>query len=33
LKSPGIFEYMQWSIMRLVELCVESHGGHFEQLL
>jgi hypothetical protein len=30
---PGIFEWLQWSMMRCVEACVESHGGHFEHLL
>jgi hypothetical protein len=29
----GIFEWMQWSMMRRVEACIVSHGGHFEHLL
>jgi hypothetical protein len=30
---PGIFEQMRRSMMRRVEACVESRGGHFEHLL
>jgi hypothetical protein len=30
---PGICERMRWSMMRRVEACIESHGGHFEHLL
>jgi transposase len=30
---PGIFERMRRSMMRRVKVCIESHGGHFEQLL
>jgi hypothetical protein len=30
---PGIFEWMRRSMMRRVEACIESHGGHFEHLL
>jgi hypothetical protein len=30
---PGIFERMRWSMMRRVEACIESRGGHFEHLL
>jgi hypothetical protein len=30
---PGIFERMRRSMMRRVEACTESHGGHFEHLL
>jgi hypothetical protein len=30
---PSIFEGMRQSMMRLVEACIESHGGHFEHLL
>jgi hypothetical protein len=30
---PGIFEQMRRSMMRRVEACIESHGGHFEHLL
>jgi hypothetical protein len=30
---PGICERMQQSMMRRVEACIESHGGHAEQLL
>jgi hypothetical protein len=30
---PGIFEQIKRSMMRRVEACVESHGGHFEHLL
>jgi hypothetical protein len=30
---PGIFERMRRSLMRRVEACIESHGGHFEHLL
>jgi hypothetical protein len=26
---PGIFERMRRSMMRRVEACIESHGGHF----
>jgi hypothetical protein len=33
LNYPGIFERMRWSMMRLVEACIESHGGHFEHVL
>jgi hypothetical protein len=29
---PGIFERMRRSMMRRVEACIESHGGHFEHL-
>jgi hypothetical protein len=29
---PGIFERMRRSIMRRVEACIESHGGHFGHL-
>jgi hypothetical protein len=29
----GIFERMRRSMMRRVEACMESHGGHFEHLL
>jgi hypothetical protein len=25
---PGIFERMRRSMMRRVEVCIESHGGH-----
>jgi hypothetical protein len=32
-KCPGIFERMRRSMMRRVETCIESHGGHFEHLL
>jgi hypothetical protein len=27
---PGIFVWMLRSMMRRVEACIESHGGHFE---
>jgi hypothetical protein len=27
---PGIFELMQSSMMRRVEACIESHGGHLQ---
>jgi hypothetical protein len=30
---PGISEQMRRSMMRRVEACIESHGGHFEHLL
>jgi hypothetical protein len=30
---PSISEQMEWSMMRHVEVCTESHGGHFEHLL
>jgi hypothetical protein len=30
---PGIFERMRRSMLRRVEACIESHGGHFEHLL
>jgi hypothetical protein len=30
---PGIFEWMRRSVMRRVEACIKSHGGHFEHLL
>jgi hypothetical protein len=30
---PGIFELMRWSMLRRVDECVESHGGHFWHLL
>jgi hypothetical protein len=30
---PGIFGRMRRSMMRRVEACIESHGGHFEHLL
>jgi hypothetical protein len=30
---PGIFAGMRRSIMRRVEACIGSHGGHFEHLL
>jgi hypothetical protein len=30
---PGIFVRMRRSVMRHVEACIESHGGHFEYLL
>jgi hypothetical protein len=30
---PGIFERMRRSMIRIVEACIESHGGHFEHLL
>jgi hypothetical protein len=30
---PGIFERMRRSMMRRVEGCIESHGGHSEHLL
>jgi hypothetical protein len=30
---PGIFAHVQLSMMRRVEACMESHGGHFEHLL
>jgi hypothetical protein len=29
---PGIYERMRQSMMRRVETCIDSHGGHFEQL-
>jgi hypothetical protein len=29
---PGISEWMWRSMMRCVEVCTESHGGHFEHL-
>jgi hypothetical protein len=29
---PGIFERMLPSMMRRVEACIKSHGGHFENL-
>jgi hypothetical protein len=30
---PGISERMRRSMMRRVEACIESYGGHFERLL
>jgi hypothetical protein len=30
---PGIFQRMRLSMMRRVEACIESRGGHFEHLL
>jgi hypothetical protein len=30
---PGFFERMRQSMMRRVEACIESHGGHFEHIL
>jgi hypothetical protein len=33
LSVPGIFEWMQRSMMRRAEACTESHGGHFHHLL
>jgi hypothetical protein len=30
---PGISELMRRSMMRRVEACIESHGGHFEHFL
>jgi hypothetical protein len=30
---PGIFERIRRSMMRRVEACIESYGGHFEQFL
>jgi hypothetical protein len=30
---PSIFEWMRRSMMRRVEACIESRGGHFECLL
>jgi hypothetical protein len=30
---PSISEQMQWSMIRHVQACAESHGGHFEQFL
>jgi hypothetical protein len=30
---PGILEQMRRSMMRNVEACLESHGGHFEHFL
>jgi hypothetical protein len=32
-KYRGILEQMLQSMMRRVEACIESHGGHFEHLL
>jgi hypothetical protein len=32
LNYPGIFARMWRSMMRRVEACIESHGGHFEHL-
>jgi hypothetical protein len=29
---PSIFEQMRQSMMRRVEACIESHGGHFEHI-
>jgi hypothetical protein len=29
---PGIFERMRPSMMRCVEACIESRGGHFEHI-
>jgi hypothetical protein len=29
----GIFEWVRRSMMRRVEACIESHGGHSEHLL
>jgi hypothetical protein len=31
--KPCVFERMQLSMMRLAEVCVESHGRHFGNLL
>jgi hypothetical protein len=31
--NPGFFEWMQLSMMRRFETCIESHGGHSEHLL
>jgi hypothetical protein len=31
--SASIFERTRLSMMRRVEACIESHGGHFENLL
>jgi hypothetical protein len=33
LNCPSIFERMRWSMMRRVEVCIESRGEHFEHLL
>jgi hypothetical protein len=30
---PGILVRMLWTMTRRVDVCVESHGGHFEPLL
>jgi hypothetical protein len=30
---PDIFERMQWSMMRRVEACIESHGGNSEHII
>jgi hypothetical protein len=30
---PGIFARIRRSMMRRVEVCIESHGGHLEHLL
>jgi hypothetical protein len=30
---PGIFERRRQSMMRHVEACIESNGGHFEHIL
>jgi hypothetical protein len=30
---PSIFEQMRRSMLRCVQACSESHGGHFEHLL
>jgi hypothetical protein len=29
----GFLERTRWSMVRHVEACIESHGGHFEHLL
>jgi hypothetical protein len=29
---PGIFARMYQSVMRRVEACIETHGGHFDHL-
>jgi hypothetical protein len=31
--NPSFFEHMWRPMMRLVEACIQSHGGHFEHLL
>jgi hypothetical protein len=30
---PSIFELIRQSMMRRAEVCIQSHGGHFEHLL
>jgi hypothetical protein len=30
---PGIFERMRRFVMRRVETCIESYGGHFEHFM